>query len=251
MISFAGQVALVTGGSRGIGRATSLLLGRLGAHVGVHFSRDEEAARATVAEVTASGGRAFPLQADLRDPEAAGPLVSACAAEAGGLHVLVVNHGIWKRAPLDALDPVTFAETLTVNLHSAAAVCRAAAPVMERCGGGTIVTVASTAGQRGEAEYAHYAASKGGLIAFTKSLAAELAPRGIRVNCVSPGWVYTDMSREALDGPRSADYRARIPVGRPARPDEIAAPIAFLASRLSSYTYGEVLAVNGGAVMVG
>jgi 3-oxoacyl-[acyl-carrier protein] reductase len=249
MINLAGRVALVTGGSRGVGRATSVLLGSLGAAVGVHFARDAAAAQATVDAITAGGGHGFTLQADLSDPEDALRLVETCTAAAGGPHILVVNHGIWKRAPLQDLDTATFAETLTVNLHSAAAVCRAAVPVMEAAGGGTIVMVASTAGQRGEAEHAHYAASKGGIIALTKSLAAELAPRGIRVNCVSPGWVYTDMTREALDGPSGAVYRSRIPVGRPATPEEIAAPIVFLASSLSSYTYGEVLAANGGAVM--
>jgi 3-oxoacyl-[acyl-carrier protein] reductase len=250
MISFAARVALVSGGSRGIGRATSVMLGSLGATVAVHYAQDEEAARSTVDAVAAAGGHAFALRADLRDPAQAQHLVEQCVARAGALHVLVVNHGIWKRAPLADLDPARFAETLDVNLASGLALCRAAAAVM--ADGASMVTVASTAGQRGEPEYAHYAASKGGIMAMTRSLAAELAPRGIRVNCVAPGWVYTDMTRATLDTPAGqAMARARIPVGRPATPEEIAAPIVFLASSLASYTYGEVLCVNGGAVMVG
>ena len=113
------------------------------------------------------------------------------------------------------------------------------------------MTIASTAGQRGEAEYAHYAASKGGMLALTKSLAAELAPFGVRVNCVAPGWVVTDMTREALSAPDAAASLAKIPLGRAGTPDEIAGPVAFLASDLSSYMYGEILSVNGGAVMSG
>ncbi len=118
-------------------------------------------------------------------------------------------------------------------------------------GSGTIVLVASTAGQRGEPFYSHYAASKGAVIALTQSLGAELGPRGIRVNCVAPGWVTTDMSREALEGADGAAIRRAIPLGRPGNPDEVAGPIAFLASDLSSYLHGQVLNVNGGAVLVG
>jgi 3-oxoacyl-[acyl-carrier protein] reductase len=116
---------------------------------------------------------------------------------------------------------------------------------------GAIVLVASTAGQRGEANHSHYAASKGALLALTKSLAAELAPHGIRVNGVAPGWVVTDMTRDALSGPDAAAPLAKIPLGRPGTPEEIAGPVAFLASEMASYLYGEILSVNGGAVMIG
>ena len=118
-------------------------------------------------------------------------------------------------------------------------------------GTGTIVLVASTAGQRGEPFHSHYAAAKGGVIALTRSLGSELGPRGIRVNCVSPGWVLTDMSREAIEGAAGAAILRAIPLGRPGRPEEIAGPIAFLASDLAVYMHGQVLEVNGGAVMVG
>jgi 3-oxoacyl-[acyl-carrier protein] reductase len=201
MLSLAGRNALVTGGSRGIGRAVCALFGRLGARVAVGYQRDEAAAAEAVRE---AGGDAFAVRADL-----------------------------------------------AVNLTSAWAVCQEAARHMVPRRSGAIVLVASTAGQRGEAEYAHYAASKGGLLALTKSLAAELAPHGIRVNGVAPGWVVTDMTRDALHGEGAAAALAKIPLARAGTPEEIAGPVAFLASELASYMYGEILAVNGGAVMTG
>ncbi len=248
MLSLGGKRALITGGSRGIGRAAVLLFARLGARVAFSFARDREAAGALEGE---AGGQAAALEADLSRVEAAEDLVARAEAALGGLDILVVNHGIWKRAPLAELGPEEWAETLDLNLRAAWALCRAAAPRLSASGGGAIVTVASTAGQRGEMGYAHYAASKGGLIAFTKSLAAELGPLGIRVNAVAPGWVLTDMTRDALEGPEGQAALEKIPRGRPGSPEEVAGPIAFLASDLASYVYGEVLCVNGGAVMAG
>jgi 3-oxoacyl-[acyl-carrier protein] reductase len=192
---------------------------------------------------------ALALGADVSIPDEARRLIAETESQLGPLDVLVVNHGIWVRASIDAMTPAEWNETLSVNLGGAYALCREAAQVMIPRKRGTIVTIASTAGQRGEPHYSHYAASKGGLIAFTKSLAAELAPHGIRVNGVAPGWVLTDMSKDALASPDSAGALAAIPLGRPGTPEEIAGPVAFLASDLASYLYGEILAVNGGAVM--
>jgi 3-oxoacyl-[acyl-carrier protein] reductase len=249
MLTLEGRVALVTGGGRGIGRAISLLLARVGAKVAVNYRNHEEAANATVDSIRTAGGTAVALAADVSRPEEAARLVAETEARLGPLDVLVVNHGIWLRAPIDAMTPEQWDEMLRINLGGAYAVCHHAARAMIPRRRGAIVTIASTAGQRGEPYHAHYAASKGALLAFTKSLAAELAPHGIRVNCVSPGWVLTDMSRGALQGPGTADAVAAIPLGRPGTPDEIAGPVAFLASDLASYLYGEVLSVNGGAVM--
>jgi 3-oxoacyl-[acyl-carrier protein] reductase len=251
VLTLAGRRALVTGGSRGIGRAISLLFARLGARVAVHYANDERAAVETVETVRAAGGEAHALRADLADPAAAGTLVQAAAERLGGIDTLVVNHGIWKRASIDTMTPAQWDETMRVNLTSVYALCQTVSRMMIAEQAGAIVTIASTAGQRGEAHHSHYAATKGALIAFTKSLAAELAPHGIRVNCVSPGWVLTDMTRDTLEGPGGAAAVRPIALGRAGRPEEIAGPVAFLASDLASYMYGEVLAVNGGAVMAG
>jgi 3-oxoacyl-[acyl-carrier protein] reductase len=251
VLKLSGKRALVTGGGRGIGRAICLLFGRLGAQVAVNYLQDARAARETADAVRAAGGEAFEVQADVSDPDAAERLVSDAVRRFGALDVLVVNHGIWKRAPIDAMTAEQWDETLAVNLRGAYAVCHHAARHMIPRRGGAMVLIASTSGQRGEAHYSHYSATKGALLSFTKSLAVELAPHGIRVNGVAPGWVETDMTREALAGPGSAQALRAIPLGRAGRPEEIAGPVAFLASDLASYVYGEILSVNGGAVMVG
>jgi 3-oxoacyl-[acyl-carrier protein] reductase len=251
VLSFAGQNVLVTGGSRGIGRATCELFARLGARVAVAYGRDEKSAQATVASLEAKGAVAVALGADLRTVGEAERLVARAEEALGPLSILVANHAIWKRAAIEDMSEAEWNETLTVNLGSVRALCSEAARRMLVRGRGTLVLVASTAGQRGEPFHAHYAASKGALIALTRSLASELGARGIRVNCVAPGWVLTDMSRAALEDPAGSVVLASIPRGRPGVPEEIAGPIAFLASDLASYLHGQVLSVNGGAVMVG
>jgi 3-oxoacyl-[acyl-carrier protein] reductase len=251
MLTLAGRTALVTGGSRGIGRAACVLFGRLGAQVAVAYARDEEAAREVVAEVERAGAKAVAIRADLSRDEEAGRLFEKAEAALGPVDVLVVSHGIWKRAPIETMTAAQWGETIRTNLASVRALCSEAARRMLPRGSGTIVLVASTAGQRGEPFHSHYAASKGAVIALTQSLGAELGPRGVRVNCVAPGWVTTDMSREALEGADGAAIRRAIPLGRPGTPEEVAGPIAFLASDLSSYLHGQVLSVNGGAVLVG
>jgi 3-oxoacyl-[acyl-carrier protein] reductase len=252
MLTLAGRSALVTGGSRGIGRAVCVLFGQLGARVAVHYARDEAAAGETVAAVRAAGGEAFALQGDLAQPAAAERAVTETVSRFGSLDVLVANHGIWKRASIDAMTQEQWDETLRVNLGGVYGVVHHAARHMIGRRSGAMVLIASTAGQRGEAHHAHYAATKGAILAFTKSIAAELAPHGIRVNAVSPGWVLTDMTRATLEDPAQAAAAVRpIPLGRPGTPEEIAGPVAFLASDLASFLYGEVLNVNGGAVMAG
>jgi 3-oxoacyl-[acyl-carrier protein] reductase len=251
MLTLAGRNTLVTGGGRGIGRAVSSLFGRLGARVAVAYSKDSESARDAVADVEAAGSRGVALQADLAVPAEAEKLVARAEEALGPLDVVVLNHGIWKRAAIDEMTAAEWDETMRVNLGSVREACSEAARRMLPRGRGAIVIVASTAGQRGEPFHAHYAASKGALIAMTKSLASELGARGIRVNCVAPGWVTTDMSREAIATAPNDAVRRAIPLGRVGEPEEIAGPIAFLASDLASYLHGQTLSVNGGAVMTG
>jgi 3-oxoacyl-[acyl-carrier protein] reductase len=251
MLSLAGKTALVSGGSRGIGRAVSLLFGRLGARVAVGYGHNEEAARETLQTIEADGGKAVILGADLGAPGAAERLVQDAEGALGPLDVLVVNHAIWKAAPIGEMTIEQWDETLRVNLTSTRALCAETLRSMRPRGAGAIVLVASTAGQRGEAGHSHYAASKGAMIAFGKSLAKEVGPEGIRVNIVAPGWVVTDMTRDVLATEEGASVVADIPLGRAGHPEEIAGPIAFLASDLASYVQGNVLSVNGGSVMVG
>jgi 3-oxoacyl-[acyl-carrier protein] reductase len=251
LLTLEGRRTLVTGGSRGIGRAICVLFARLGARVAFGYVRDRAAAGDTVAALRLVGNEGFALQADLADPTAAGRLVDQAVQRMGGLDILVVNHGIWKEASIHTMTLDQWNETLATNLGSAYALCSAGARVMITQRSGAMVLIASTAGQRGEAHHSHYAASKGALLAFTRSLASELAPHRIRVNAVSPGWVLTDMSRGVLDDPGAASPVEKIPLGRPGTPEEIAGPVAFLASDLASYMFGEILCVNGGAVMTG
>lgn len=250
MLTLVGRNALVTGGSRGIGRAVSSLFGRLGARVAIGYARDEDAAKAVAAEVEAAGSPAVRLRADLAVPGEAGKLVARAEEALGPLDVVVLNHGIWKRAAIDTMTDAEWDETMRVNLYSVREACSEAVRRMKPRGRGAIVLVASTAGERGEPFHSHYAASKGALIAMTKSLASELGGTGLRVNCVSPGWVTTDMSRDAIAQAPDDAIRRAIPVGRAGEPEEIAGPVAFLASDLASYLHGQVLSVNGGAVMV-
>lgn len=242
MVDYTGTHVLVTGGSRGIGAATARTFGRLGARVAVHFREDGGAAQRVVS--TIPHARAF--AADLTRWDAGEQLVAEVEALAP-VDVVVLNHGVWKPAPIDEMTERDYDGTLDANLRGYASVAGAAARRMKLRKRGSIVMVASTAGQRGEAGYAHYAASKGAIISLTKSLASELAPSGIRVNCVAPGWVRTDMTEHALD---DSVYRT-IPLGRVAEPDDIAGPIAFIASSAASFVTGEIFNVNGGAVLCG
>lgn len=244
------KIALVTGASKGIGAATARVLGSLGATVAVHYRHDAGGAAAVVSD-SGPGARAF--AADLSRWSEAERLVGDVEAALGPIDVCVVNHGIWKGAPIDRMREADYDEMLDANLRGVFALASAVVRSMRASRRpGSIVLVASTAGQRGEAEHAHYAASKGAVISLTKSLAPELAKDRIRVNCVAPGWVETPMSAAALadpnEGPRAI---ATIPLGRVGRPEEIAWPIAFVASELASFMTGEVVNVNGGAVLCG
>jgi 3-oxoacyl-[acyl-carrier protein] reductase len=253
MISLAGKAALVTGGSRGIGAATVKLFAEAGADVVFNFHRARDAARQVELEARKHGTRVKALRADLGRMEEAKRLVLHAVKSLGRLDVVVVNSGIWNAedAPIEALGEREWDEMIRVNLKSAYAVAHYAAAQMITQKRGRMILVSSTAGQRGEAFHSHYAATKGAVISFVKSLATELARYGILVNCVAPGWVDTDMSRPVLAKAGAKVVISAIPMGRVGTAAEIAGPILFLASDLATFVTGEVLNVNGGAVLCG
>ena len=257
-LTLTGKVALVTGGSRGIGAATVRLLRQAGARV--IFSYRSTADRAT-ALVTECGGEEFcrAIQQDLATIDDGHALVATAIAVFGRLDILVVNHGIWPPhdQPIATMPSTQWNTTLGINLSSVFGLVQSATAQMLRQSlegrtRGHIILVASTAAQRGEAFHADYAASKGALLSLTKSLSSELGPQGILCNCVAPGWVITEMSAGTLSDPiASKKALGLIPLGRAADPEEIAAPIVFLCTPWAGFISGEIFNVNGGAVLVG
>jgi len=252
VIDLSGKTALVTGGSRGIGRACCELLSRAHARIAVNYRVERPWAELVVRSIQENGGEAFALAADICRRDEAEMLVDETVDRFGRLDIVVNNAGIWKGSPIDEMSDGEWTEMLSVNLTGTFNVIRAAVPAMKEQGFGRIVNISSTAGQRGEAMHSHYAATKGGVHSLTKSLAVELAPHGITVNCVAPGWTETDMTAESLaPGPGREEILSTIPLGRAARPEEVAAAVAFLASDMASYVNGEILNVNGGSVLCG
>jgi 3-oxoacyl-[acyl-carrier protein] reductase len=246
------KVALITGGSRGIGAAAVRLFVGAGAKVVFNYQSAKAQAEDLVRECGAANCRA--VQSDLSTMDAAGQLVASAIAAFGRLDILIANHGIWppEDAPVNRLSDEQWHRTIAVNLDSVFSLVKHSVGQMKKQGGGHIVLVSSTAGQRGEAFHCDYAATKGALISMVKGLSTELAPDHIHVNCVAPGWVDTDMSAAALSDPPTRDkvFRA-IPMGRVGTPDEIAGPILFLCTPYAGFITGEVFNVNGGAVLVG
>ena len=251
MKSLAGRKALVTGGSRGIGAATVLLFAEWGTHVAIGYRERDDAAAALAKKASAFGVKAVPVAADITTREGAERLVSEATQALGGLDYFVGNAGIWipSEVALAEMSDDQWQWTMRQNVDSMFLTTRAALRVIRP--GGRVVLVSSTAGQRGEAYHADYAASKGAMISFVKSLCIELAKRDITVNCVAPGWVDTDMTASSLDRGGRARIAANIPIGRVADPRDIAGPIVFLCTDLARHITGEVLNVNGGSVLVG
>jgi 3-oxoacyl-[acyl-carrier protein] reductase len=256
-LSLEGKVALITGGSRGIGAATVRAFVAAGAKVMFNYQSSKAQADALV---EACGANCAAVACDLNGLDTAKNLVDQTIARYGRLDTLVANHGIWppKDAGVDVMSEAQWRGTISVNLDSVFSLIRSSVAQMKKQRtlgngkGGHIVLISSTAGQRGEAFHVDYAATKGALISMVKGLSTELAPDGIYVNCVAPGWVETDMSLPALNDPKAGpEILSTIPLGRVASPAEIAAPILFLCTEQAGFITGEILNVNGGAVLVG
>jgi 3-oxoacyl-[acyl-carrier protein] reductase len=246
-----GKTAIITGGSRGIGRSTTLRLAEAGANVVVNYLSNEAAAEEVVREAKEKGVDALAIRADVSNVDQAEHLVQHTVERFGGLDIVVANAGIWEGSPIESMSESLWDRVIDINLKGTWSVCRAAVKVMKQQKSGSIVIVSSTAGQRGEAGYSNYAASKGGQISFTKALASELAPH-VRVNCVAPGWVDTELNEDVFgDQAYRRKVTDEIPLRRMATADDIAFPIVFLASEWARHITGEVLNVNGGSVLCG
>ncbi len=251
MIDLHGFRVLVTGGSRGIGAACCRLFARAGAVVMIQYVASGSRARDLLDELRRISGEPHrKIRCDVTDRDQIEKLFAEVRSEWGALDCLVNNAGVWIHDPLIRLDKTKLDATLAVNVVGPFLCSGEAVPLLERSTNGSIINISSTAGQRGEAYYSPYAASKGAIISATKSWSTELAPK-IRVNAVAPGWVDTDMTAEALSGEKRREVIASIPLQRIATPEDIAAPVVFLASPLARHITGEILNVNGGSVLVG
>ena len=242
------RCALVTGGSRGIGAATALKLAAQGYDVALTYRSQRRAAEEVSAEVERLGRKAVVLQVDLADHERTREVVREAAERLGGLHVVVNNAGYVQRVAWEEIFLDDWTRMLAVNLTAAFVTSQVAVPYMIEAGFGRIVNVSSLRALTGSAHGAHYAAAKAGLLGLTKSLALALAPHGITVNAVCPGFTATDMNKEALEK-RGQEIAAQIPLGRAASPEEVAAVIGFLCSEEASYITGATISVNGGIRM--
>ncbi|HXZ80352.1 MAG TPA: SDR family oxidoreductase [Terriglobales bacterium] len=245
-------MALITGGSRGIGAAAVRMFTTAGAKVAFNYQKARIEAEALVSHCGAANCATF--QSDLDGPNAARQLVESTIKRFGRLDILVANHGIWPPddSPIDQMADEQWNRTLAINLDSVFGLIKYSVAQMKKQDGGHIVVISSTAGQRGEAFHCDYAASKGAVISMVKGLSAELARDKIYVNCVAPGWVVTDMAAPALNDPATRQrVLSTIPLGRPGTPEEIAAPILFLCSEHAGFITGEIFNVNGGAVLIG
>lgn len=252
MINLSGKVAVVTGGSRGIGAEAAIMLAEAGCDVAITYVSARTKAIQIRNRIEQMGRQSLIIKAHVSAERDVRLALRAVIRRFGRIDILVNNAGIWKQGAIGSMTSRQWDETLDINLKSVFLFCNEAVRHMKRLGGGgRIVNIASTAGQRGEAFHSHYAASKAGMIAFTKSIASEVAPYGINVNCVAPGWVETDMSKRVLSSKKALrEIEQSIPRGRVATPREIAGPILFLASELSDNLVGTTLSVNGGGVMV-
>ncbi len=249
MINLDGKVTIITGGSRGIGASCVKLFAAAGSKVAFTYKSAKKQADELVNE--------FPdlvksYKVDMESEADINNMVNNVVKDFGTIDILVHNAGIWNDGTLEKMTLDHWNELIRINLTSTFLFCKACAPIMKKNNSGNIILVTSTAGQRGEAFHSHYAASKGGMISFTKSLAVELAHYNINVNSVAPGWVDTEMNDEVFADPNVKEAAQKgIPLGRIPAAEDIAGPILFLASHLAKHITGEILNVNGGSVLCG
>jgi 3-oxoacyl-[acyl-carrier protein] reductase len=247
-LDLAGRVALVTGGSRGIGRATCLALAAHGAKVAVHYRAESAKADEAVSEIRAQGGEAVALQADLRDPASAPILATAVASSLGAVDILVNNAGEMAGGAVEELTDQIWEESLSLNLSAAFRLARACIPAMRARKWGRIIGLSTQAVYTGSKNHSAYAAAKAGLLGLTFSLVKEGGEDGITVNLVAPGRIATDLILKSSPG-RVAEWMAQTPLRRFGQPEEVASAIVFLASDAASYITGATRHVNGGLVM--
>ena len=249
MADLTGRVTLVTGGSRGIGRAISLELARAGARVAVNYAARPDAAEEVVAAIRAAGGEAVALKGNVADPTQAAALVEQTEAAFGDdLYNVVCNAGITRDNLIARIDEQAWHEVIDVNLGGTFHVCKAASRRLLRKRRGSIVTMASVVGVHGNAGQTSYAASKGGVIALTKALAKEVGSRGIRVNCIAPGYITTELTDVLNDAVRGG-ILAATPLARLGDPEDVARVTRFLLSDDAAYITGAVIPVDGGLGM--
>jgi 3-oxoacyl-[acyl-carrier protein] reductase len=249
MIDLSGKSAVVTGGSRGIGRAIAVRLATQGADVAFSYKGNEAAAKETAAAIEGLGRRALAIQADVSQPEAAETLVKTAIEAFSKIDILVNNAGITRDDLIMRMSVEAFREVLETNLFGAFYATKAVTRPMLKAKGGRIVNITSVSGQAGQTGQANYSAAKAGLIGLTKATARELASRGITCNAVAPGFVLTELTKD-LPEALQAEITARTPLGRFATTEEIASAVAFLASDEAAFITGQILAVDGGLVMM-
>ncbi len=251
MFNLSSKNILITGGSKGIGAACVKYFCITGASVAFTYNSNQALA-AKLEKRYSKIAKCVAYKVDINNEDEIKKIVHIVIKEFGRIDVLVNNIGIWKEGKIGKMKLSEWEETIKTNLTSTFLFTQQVIRFMKIKRYGKIINISSTAGQRGEAHYSHYAASKGGMISFTKSLASELGPFNINVNCVAPGWVLTDMSKSVLSNNKNLEEELKkIPLGRIATADDIAGPVLFLASDLSRHINGEVLNVNGGSVLVG
>jgi 3-oxoacyl-[acyl-carrier protein] reductase len=254
MISLAGKAALITGGSRGIGAAAVKMFAQAGADVVFNYNKAREAAAQVQQEASKHGTRVEAFKADVGKHADNKKLVDFAISRLGRLDVVVANAGVWnpEDLPIEKMSEKQWDDMIRVNLKSVYSIIHFSVPQMIKQKSGRLIPISSTAGQRGESLHTHYGASKGGIISFVKGLSTELARHNILVNCVAPGWVATDMSNDVINSKVGGKaIAAAIALRRPGTAEEIAGPILFLASDLANFMTGEIINVNGGAVLCG